>query len=177
MVTSPRGNLTVAFRRDSEPSIVRVKHLPAGKRLWTDGIRLVSPKPNDTSTGWGIGTPQRNGDLRVAVNDTVGVYGFRFDAPAPYTKMTRPVRTVQQQRTYRVAANTSWAFADEWQMRARVDEGRSYGAWSPVSLPDGENGKDVTRPRGDKRCYSARGETIDGGWTKWSPQRCVTVRR
>ncbi len=179
VVTSPRGNLTVAMRRDSETGIVRVKHLPAGKKKWTGSVRLVSPKPLDTSGEWGIGSPRRNGDMRVAVNDRVGVYGFRYVAPRPITKVTKPVRKVQAKRKYRVGWNTTWAFADHWELRARVDQGKRYEKWKRISPTDGftVQWKKVTRPRGEKRCYSARGSTIDGGWTKWSEQRCVKVRR
>jgi hypothetical protein len=180
VVTSSRGTLTVALRRDDENAIVRVKHLPAGKTKWTDGIRLVSPKPiTDSSAGWGISTPTGNGDLSVAVNDRVGVYGFRFDAPRPYTKMVRPVRKVQKNRSYKIGWNTSWVFADDWQLRARVDKGRRYGPWRNVTVvPDGEKSKKVIRPRGEKRCYAARGLSASGApVTKWSKPRCVTVRR
>jgi hypothetical protein len=177
VVASPRGNLTVAVRRDSEEDIVRVKHLPAGKKKWTGSVRLISPKPSRTSVEWTIGSPQRNGDMRVAVNDRVGVYGFRFDAPRPVTKAFKPVRRVQRDRSYRIGWNTTWAFANDWQLRARFDKGRRYGKWRAVAVNFGDRSKVVTRPRGEKRCYSARGETIDGGFTRWSSQRCVTVRR
>jgi hypothetical protein len=177
VVMSPRGTVTVGLRRNDEPTLLRVKHLPAGKTRWTRGIRLVSPKPSAAATNWALGSPHLNGDLRVAMNDRVGVYGFRFDAPRPNTKMTKPVRKVQRDRRYRVTANTTWAYAREWEMRARVDKGRRYGAWRPVALNFGDRSKQVTRPWGEKRCYSARADTTNGGWTKWSKQRCVTVRR
>jgi hypothetical protein len=178
VVTSSRGTLTVAIRRDDESAIVRVKHLPAGKTKWTDGIRLVSPKPiTDSSAGWGISTPTGNGDRSVAVNDRVGVYGFRFDAPRPYSKVTKPVRKVQRDRTYRIGWNSSWAFADDWQVRARVDKGRRYGPWRSVAVPDGDKSKVVIRPRGEKRCYQAKGFRWGAQVTRWSAQKCVTVLR
>ena len=156
---------------------MRVKHLPAGKTKWTDGVRLVSPKPNATATAWAIGTPNEAQDLRLALNDTVGVYGFRFDAPAPYTKMTRPVRKVQQGRAYLIGWATSWTVADDWQVRMREDKGRRYGAWKAVFVPDGARTKEVTRARGSKWCYSARAFNGDVRATGWSEQRCVQVRR
>ena len=180
-VASPQGSLTVAFRRSDENAVVRVKHLPAGKAKWTDGIRLVSPKPiTDTSAAWALGpasAPVANGDVRLAVNDTVGVYGFRFDAPRPYTKVTRPVRKTQKVKTYRIKANTSWAFADNWEFRMRRDKGKRYGAWKTVAVAEGENSKVVTRPRGQKWCYQAKAFLGDRQVTKWSEQKCVSVRR
>jgi hypothetical protein len=177
LVTSPHGSLAVALRRDSENAVVRVKHLPAGKARWTNGIRLVSPKPLDTSAGWAIGSPNRAQNFRVVVNDRVGVYGFRFDAPRPYTKVKKPVRKVQRDRSYRIGWNTSWAFADDWQVRARVDKGRRYGPWRSVAVPDGDRSKVVIRPRGEKRCYQAKGFRGGVQVGRWSTQRCVTVRR
>ena len=178
MVTSTRGTLTVALRRNSENAIVRVKHLPAGKTKWTNGVRLISPKPiTGSSAGWDLGTPRPNGNLTLAVNDTVGVYGFRFDAPRPYTKVTRPVRKTQKVKTYRIKANTSWAFADNWEFRMRRDKGKRYGAWKTVAVAEGENSKVVTRPRGQKWCYQAKAFLGDRQVTKWSEQKCVSVRR
>ena len=178
VVTSTRGTLTVALRRNSENAIVRVKHLPAGKTKWTNGVRLISPKPiTGSSAGWDLGTPRPNGNLTLAVNDTVGVYAFRFDAPRPYTKVTRPVRKTQKVKTYRIKANTSWAFADNWEFRMRRDKGKRYGAWKTVAVAEGENSKVVTRPRGQKWCYQAKAFLGDRQVTKWSEQKCVSVRR
>ncbi len=181
LVTSPQGSLTVAFRRSDENAVVRVKHLPAGKSKWTDGIRLISPTPKtDASAAWALGpasAPAANGDLRVVVNDTVGVHGFRFDAPRPYTTVTKPVRKTQKVKTYRIKANTSWGFADSWQFRARLDRGKRYGAWKIVNMAEGENSKVVTRPRGQKWFYQAKAFLGDRQDTKWSEQKCVTVRR
>jgi hypothetical protein len=177
-VTSPRGSLAVALRRADENAIVRVKHLPAGKAKWTDGVRLVSPKPDpSTSAAWAIGTPNNAQGLRVVVNDTVGVYGFRFDAPRPYTKVTKPVRTSQKVRTYRIGWSTSWTFADDWHVRQRVDKGTRYGAWQQVDVPEAEQSTIVTRARGRTFCYQARGLLGEDHVTPWSKQRCVTVRR
>ena len=179
VVTSPRGNLAVAFqRRGAKPAPIRVKHLPAGTITWTDGIRLLSPKPLATTGEFAIGSPHRNGDLRVVVNDKVGAYGFRFDAPAPYTKVTRPRRTLRTKQSYRVGWNTRWATVDWSQARARLDKGGGrYGAWEGVHAQGSQSERVITRPRGQTWCYQARVNTIDGGFTPWSEQRCVTVRR
>jgi hypothetical protein len=177
VVVSPQGSIAVALRRADETGIVRVKHLPAGTARWTTGVRLVSPKPNATSTAWAIGRPSQAQELRVAVNDTVGVYGFRFDAPRPYTKMTKPVRRTQSTKTYRIGWATSWTFADDWQVRMRLDKGRRYGAWQGVNVEDGARSKVVNRARGKTWCYSARARLDEGVVTPWSKQRCVTVRR
>jgi hypothetical protein len=177
VVVSPKGSIAVALRRADETGIVRVKHLPAGKAKWTNGRRLISPKPLDTSGAWAIGSPRNDQDFRVVVNDRVGVYGFRFDAPRPYTKVTKPVRTKQKSKTYRVAWRTSWTFADDWSVRMRLDKGRRYGAWKSVNVNDSEQSKVVTRARGKTWCYSARARLEEGNVTPWSKQRCVTVRR
>ena len=71
--------------------------------------------------------------------------------------MIRPIGAKQANRSYRIAFRSLWAYTDAWEVRARVDKGKRYGAWQPVVLPEGERGKNVTRPRGEKRCYSARG--------------------
>ncbi len=107
----------------------------------------------------------------------MGVYGFRFDAPRPHTKMVKPVRTVQRTKTYRIGWNTSWSFADDWGVRARVDKGRTYGPWKLVSTDDGAKSKVVTRPRGKTYCYQARGLLSEQYVTPWSKQRCITVKR
>jgi hypothetical protein len=178
IVASPKGSLTVAFRRANENAIVRVKHLPAGKTKWTDGVRLVSPKPiTDSSAAWALGAPNNDQDSRVVVNDKVGVYGFRFDAPRPYTKVTKPVRKVQKSKTYRIRANTSWTFADSWHVRMRLDKGKRYGAWKVVAMPEGDNDRLVTRARGKTWCYQAKAFFHERQVTRWSSQRCVTVRR
>jgi hypothetical protein len=178
LVTSPKGSLTVAFRRDVDNAVVRVKHLPAGKAKWTDGVRLISPKPiTGSSAAWALGAANNAQDVRVVVNDTVGVYGFRFDAPAPYTKVTKPVRRTQKVTTYRIGWNTSWQFADDWQVRMRKDKKRGYGPWKQVSVADGAQTKMVNRARGVTWCYQAKAFFDDGQVTRWSKQRCVTVRR
>ena len=59
----------------------------------------------------------------------------------------------------------------------RVDKGRTYGAWRSVAVADGATAKTVTRPRGKTFCYQAKGFLGDQQVTKWSEQRCVTVRR
>ncbi|MGA9746770.1 MAG: hypothetical protein WBQ50_04865 [Nocardioides sp.] len=177
VVMSPRGTITVGLRSSGEANLVRVKHLPAGKTKWTTGVRLISPKLDAAATGWDLGNPERQGDMRLAVNDRAGVYGFRYDAPRPITKMTKPVLQTQRDRSYRVTANTTWAYGERWEMRARLDKGKRYGKWKPVNLDDGARSKEVIRPRGERRCYQARADTKDGGSTRWSTQRCVTVRR
>lgn len=169
---SGRGNIAVAVRRNDETGIVRVKHLPVGETKWTGGIRLVSPRP--TNGAWALGTPGAHGAVRLAVDDARGVYGFSFNAPNPYTKVTKPVRTVQTKRRYTVAWNTIWAYANTWELRARVDNGKTYGPWKMFGAVTHERSLKVTRPRGETRCYQARDPH---GRTPWSKQRCVTVRR
>ena len=156
----------------------KVKHLAAAKTSWTRWLSLDTPAQPDSTQHTAVGMPQWNGDLSIATNDARGTYALSFDAPAPITKMTRPLRTVQYDREYRVSWNTTWAYAADWQVRARVDKGRHYGPWSNVAVPEGQRFKEVTRPFGETRCYQARAvlkDALDN--TPWSKQRCVTVRR
>ncbi|RYU14824.1 hypothetical protein [Nocardioides iriomotensis] len=178
VTVSPAGTITVlAQPLTGRWSPLKVKHLPAGKSSWTRWQSLAAPAPQaSTIEHNALGTAQPNGDLTTIVGDARGVYAFMFDAPRQVSKMTRPVNRTQKVRTYTIAWNTTWAYASDWQVRARVDKGKRYGAWRNVAVPEGQRFKDVTRPRGEKRCYAARGLTPDG-WTVWSNQRCVTVRR
>ena len=105
------------------------------------------------------------------------MFEFRFDAPRPYTKVTKPVRRVQRDGTCRVSWNTAWVFADDRQVRQRLDKRSGYGPWRAVSVADGERTKVVNKGRGKTWCYAAKGMLGEQTVTRWSKQRCVTVRR
>ncbi|RYU14831.1 hypothetical protein [Nocardioides iriomotensis] len=173
---APSGTITIATQpRTDRWSSPRIKHLAAGKSGWTKWLTVAPAVTADSWSDSTLGVPRGNGDLTLVTNDGRGVYATTFDAPRAVTKMTRPTNR-KVGPSYTIAFNTTWAYASDWQVRARVDNGKRSGAWKTVAVRDGQRFKDVTRKRGEKRCYQARGET-PGGWTKWSKQRCVTVRR
>ena len=177
VVASPRGTLSVVTRRAGNPK-VQVTHLPAGRRKWTEPIRLVSPKPTKATASLAVGMPYWQGNLRLVINDAAGIYGFEFDAPEPLTKMTRP-RRWQYDDSYRVAWNTTWVLADTWQVRYRTE--RRRGGWTEWKKMEPTRGKsmfvsDVPRGPNRTRCYAARGHWVYSDWTDWSKPRCATVR-
>lgn len=178
VVTAPRGTLTVASVKDGTgPGPVVVRHLPAGKSEWTSGIRLVTPKPPSAQGAIALGTPQRDGDLRIAVNDRTGVWMHAFDAPDPITKTTHPVRRVVRKRAYALRWQTTWGYADRWKVRYRTQERRGLSAWRPLAIDPTTRKVEMIRPFGETRCYQTRGFLTGGGRTGWSEQRCVTVRK
>lgn len=178
LVVSHYGTLTMVAqpggtRRGVKP--LRVSHLRSGTGQWTDPIRLASPKPPDTRGAFSVGQPRVTGDVWIAANDSAGVWVHQFDAPKQAaTRVTRPDRTTQPHRTYTVGWKTTWAYAVDHEVRARVD--KRLG-WQDLAVPKGARSKTVTRPVGEKRCYQARGILQNGLRTDWSQQRCVTVRR
>jgi hypothetical protein len=178
VVTAPYGTLTVAYQSDRQRRgtwQTRVVHLPTGTSRWTDPARLTSPKPAHGRGVFSVGQPRITGDVWVAANDDNGAWVHRFDAPKPGSKITRPTRTTQPDPTYTLRWRVTWAYASDYEVRART--GKRSG-WEDVAVPHGARSKTVTRPRGETRCYQVRGILPSYGMrTDWSKSRCLTVRR
>lgn len=177
LVTAPYGTLTVVFQPDQHRRSVqfpRALHLPTGASRWTDPTRLISPKPAPSRGTFSVGQPRITGDVWVAANDDAGVWVHRFDAPNPGTKITRPTRTTQPDRTYTLRWKTTWAYASDYEVRARTSK---RSGWEDVAVPKGARSKTVTRPRGETRCYQVREMPAYGLRSDWSKARCITVRR
>jgi len=175
LTAAPSGSLTVVFQPDRHRRSVqspRAVHLPAGSNRWTDSALLESPKPAHSRGSFSVGQPRLNGDAWVAANDDAGVWVHQFDAPEPRTKMTLAGKTHPRDRTYTVEWKATWAYVDDYEVRARVNK---KSGWQDVAVPAGERSKTVTRPRGETRCYQARG--VLGARTDWSKALCVTVSR
>lgn len=177
VVTAPHGTLTVVFQPDRHRRSVqfpRALHLPTGASRWTDPTRLISPKPAHSRGTFSVGQPRITGDVWVAANDAAGVWVHRFDAPNPGTKITRPTRTTQPDRTYTLRWKTTWAYASDYEVRARTS---NRSGWEDMAVPKGARSKTVTRPRGETRCYQVREMPAYGLRSDWSRARCITVRR
>lgn len=177
VVTAPYGTLTAVYQPDRHRrgvQVLRVRHLPTGTRRWTDVTRLNSPKPAPSRGRFSVGQPRITGDVWVAANDDAGVWVHHFDAPEPFTKITRPTRTTRTDRVYTLRWKTTWAYASDYEVRARTSK---RSGWKDVAVPKGARSKTVTRPRGETRCYQVREMPAHGLRSDWSAVRCITVRR